>query len=265
MSLQPLALTPPQRRALRQLQKLHSWAQQTLAAHPINDDDLRHVVLFQFAGASHRLIRALIAEVKGGSSDNISSIMRALIEILINTKYILSTNDDTRARAFIFDDVRTRVRLCNKMIGVMSSGKADSMSSISTLESWQSDKDRLSQELAELESRWGRANIAWPKLEVRAKAAGLDELYAGPYWLFSQDEHLTARGLNRFMRERGESLYFSLEHDLHLLQSILEMAYVYFMALLNECSERTEFPAASELERFNSVVEQINGQAKIRP
>jgi hypothetical protein len=169
MPLPPLPLTQSQRRLIRQLDELWNWADTKLSGHPLPEDDLRLTVLFQLSGATHRLVRAIIAQVWGGSVDGLEGRMRSMIEALINIRYILAEQKDTRARAFIVDDQRSRRKVCNWMIPLMANGKAPSMALNITLDFWKNQEAKLAEELADLESHYGRDDLKWPSLEERAR------------------------------------------------------------------------------------------------
>src|SRR4051794_17449546 len=107
MPLDRLPLTRDHRRRLRQLDDLLTWAESQMKDWPL-PNDLVMLVVSQQAGGVHRLARAVLGQVWGGSSDHIQGRMRAMAEALINVRYILADDSAARAYAFAHDDVRSR-------------------------------------------------------------------------------------------------------------------------------------------------------------
>jgi hypothetical protein len=264
MPLLPLRLEKSQRVLLRRLDELWTWSDTVLSNRPIPDGDIRHVMLFRLTGAVHRLIRAILAQVRGGSVDALEGRIRTILEAYINTQYILADESGMRAYAFLVDDIRSRKKLCSWMIPIFKKSKAHSMATISDLKFWQDQELNLSAELRDMESEYGADNLKWPNLLERAKEIDAEELYATAYWQFSNDEHLSERYLNRFTHESNGSLFFSLEHDLHTLESILQMAYIWYVAFLNTCNEHFGFPPNEDLKGYNAIADQLKRAAAPR-
>jgi len=260
--LDPLPLSKEHKRRLRQLDELLAWAEGQLTNWPF-PDDLLAVVVAQQAGGIHRLARAVLAQIRGGSTDFLESRMRAMVEASINVRYILAADSQARARAFAIDDVKSRRTMVNRTAPLMRRGKAESMASISTQETWDEIQSDLDKELADLEAKYGKVTVGWPSIEQRAQKGDSEELYATAFWWFSQDEHLTTRGLDKYMKTEDGKLYFDFGHDLTLLYSFISMAIVYYVSLLNEVSKLTGHPNPSELERFDRVATEIT--TELRP
>jgi hypothetical protein len=255
-----LPLTKSQRRLLRRLDELLTWGEIQLSGHPL-PDDLPLNVLAQLTGAMHRMSRGILAQVRGGSVDGLEGMVRSMIEALISIRYIFADQTEARALAFVVDDIRSRKRMARRVVGLMDKGKAPSMASISTIDGWRQAEAKLTRELAQMETRYGKDDLKWPSIERRAELGDSEELYATAFWLFSQDEHLSTRGLDRFMRQRGGSIYFDLGHDLERLDSFVGMACVYYLAFLGELSDRAGHPSRRELERFNSLADHLRQEA----
>ncbi len=251
----PLQLTGAHRASMRRLTHLTDWASGQIARQSVGDESMGDLVLYIFTGVVIRLCRALVAEIRGGSTDRTSSCMRAMIEVLINARYVLSGETEERALAFIFDDVRSNLNRARRIQLTLRRGRAPSMSRLSSADEWQGHVTRLETELLALKQRYGDRTLAWPPLEQRARKGDSDELYAGPYSLFSEDEHLSARALDAYMEQQGDRVRFTFVPDLHLLDSYLTSAHVYLLALLDQCGKRLGFPAADELRRFGTAVD----------
>ncbi len=256
MPLPDLPLTRDQRRLLRQLDELWNWGDKALSGRPLPTTDFRLTILFQLTGATHRLVRGLIAQIRGGSVDGLEGTIRRMIEALITVKYILGEDSQDRAIAFIADDVRSRRSMCERILALMKKNKAPVMSLDTTEQDWRDHLHRLSAELKRLETVHAGKDLKWPSLEERARLSDTGELYATVYWLFSHTEHLTSRGLNKFMKERDGDIFFNLENDATTIDPFIRMACIYYVSFLNECSERTGYPEKKDLARFDSIATQ---------
>src|SRR6266516_6483078 len=106
-----MKLSKKQERWIKQLEELWNFLDILLKSYKLKTHDLRLIVLLHLTVASHRLIRGFIAQLKGGSNDNLQSKLRTLTEATININYILSDETDNRAKAFILDSKRSRIKV----------------------------------------------------------------------------------------------------------------------------------------------------------
>ena len=164
--------------------------------------DLRLKLLLTLTVAAHRLIRGFLAQLRGGSNDNLQSKLRTLTEAFINVNYILSDETDNRAKAFVLDSKRLSLRTLDKLIMLIEHEQASSMAAVSSIESYIELRDTLRQEVSEEINRLGENNAAWPPVEQRAIKVGLEEYYRTVFYLFSQDNHMSADSL---VQPRGGS------------------------------------------------------------
>ncbi len=247
-----MKLTKKQERWIKELEELWNFFEARLKGYNLKTDDLRLKLLLALMVAAHRLIRGFIAQLKGGSNDNLQSKLRTLTEAFINVKYILSGENDFRAKAFILDSKKMRVRTLDKIIMLMEQEKAPSMAAINSLESYKELTESLKQEVSEDENRLGEKNAKWPSIEKRAKIAGLEEYYLTVFYFFSQDNHMSVDGLFRFLKEVNGVTVFTTELDLSDLDQEIQSAYVYYLQFIILCSQNLGFPTEEELQRFNS-------------
>lgn len=126
------------------------------------------------------------------------------------------------------------------------------MAEVNTVENYKELKLGLEQELSEQQNLLGRENITWPNIEQRAKKGNSDELYATVFGYFSDDTHMTAESLSRFLREVDGGAAFTAELDLSVLDQEIQTAFVYYLGFINTCSQKLGFPAEEELEEFNN-------------
>lgn len=96
------------------------------------------------------------------------------------------------------------------------------MAEVNTIESYTELELSLEQELSERQSLFGRENVTWPNLAQRAKGGNSEELYATVFWLFSEDTHMTAEGLNRYLRNIDGRIAMTTELDLSTLDQQMD-------------------------------------------
>lgn len=247
-----IPLTTEARDILGKLEELWNFANSATQGHTIQwQSDLRRVILMSMTGAFHRTIRAILSEIRGGSVDGLDSHVRSLVEGLINTKYIIEDNTQMRARAYIAHDHRDRIAELRRLIPLLERNAAPGMATATDAERYRNLLAQLEQELNQTEAQYGRDSIRWPSLEERARTSNTEELYATAFWLLSLDAHMTARGLDRFMREgENNNLIIELGQDLSRVYMHLRTAYISYLALLNESSNMLKVPSRQELDRF---------------
>jgi hypothetical protein len=202
--------------------------------------------------AAHRLIRGFLAQLRGSSNDKLQSKLRTLTEAFINVNYILSDENDFRARSFVLDSKRLSLRAVDKLIMLMEQDKASSMAAFGSIESLMELKDNLRQEISEEIGRLGEKNARWPSVEQRARIAGLEEYYPTVFYLFSQDNHMSADGLFRFLEEVNGNITLITELDLSNLDTEIQTAYAYYFQFINLCSVWLGFPTEEELTEFRN-------------
>lgn len=247
-----MKLTKKQERWIKELEELWNFFEARLKGYSLKTDNLRLKLLLALMVAAHRLIRGFIAQLKGSSNDNLQSKLRTLTEAFINVKYILSSENDFRAKAFILDSKKMSVRTLDKIIMLLEQEKAPSMAAINPLESYKELRESLKQEVAEEANRLGERNVSWPSVEQRARQAGLEEYYPTVFYLFSQDNHMSADSLFRFLDEANGVTIFTTELDLSDLDQEIQTAYAYYLQFIHLCAEKLGFPDQEELKEFNS-------------
>jgi len=80
-----MILSKKQERLLNQLVKLWNFLDVRLKSYKLKTHDFRLIVLLNMTLAVHRLIRGFIAQLKGGSNDNLQSKLRMPYRILCNS------------------------------------------------------------------------------------------------------------------------------------------------------------------------------------
>lgn len=247
-----MILSKKQERLLNQLVKLWSFLDVRLKSYKLKTHDFRLIVLLNMTLAVHRLIRGFIAQLKGGSNDNLQSKLRILTEAIININYILSDETDKSAKAFILDSKRSRIKVLNRLINLLEQDRVPSMAQVNSIENYRNMKLSLEQELSEQQNLLGIGNVAWPPLEQRAIKGNSDELYATVFGYFSQDSHMTADSLDRFLKEVENGAAFTTEPDLGVIDQEIQTAFAYYLIFINICSEKLGFPTQEELKEFNN-------------
>jgi hypothetical protein len=138
------------------------------------------------------------------------------------------------------------------MIGLIKKGKAPSMSKLKTVKEYEDRKAELEKEKIDFQEKWGKENLVWPRLNKMAEKADMEELYAGVVWLLSQDAHLTARGLDRFLKQKDDGgLAISLGQNLNGAHMDLSAVRTTYIALLNECSTHLGSPKRATIKPFD--------------
>jgi hypothetical protein len=247
-----MKLSEKQERWIQQLEELWNFFDARLKNYSLKTNDLRFGLLLHMTVAVHRLIRGFLAQLKGGSNDFLESRLRTLVEAGININYILADETGNRARAFILDGTRSRLTALKRIPRLLEQKKAPAMEEVNTIESYKELKLSLEQELSAKQNLLGKENATWPNLEQRAKGGNSEELYATVFWLFSEDTHMAAEGLNRYLRNIEGGIAMTTELDLSALDQQIQTAYVSYIAFINTCSQRFGFPSEEELKEFNS-------------
>lgn len=240
---------------LQKLEALWNYADRTLGSQSFaSKNDLRLVILSSVTAAIHRLTKSTMVQLKGGSTAGLDTILRSCGEGLINVKYILEDETQMRARAYIIDDHRDRITSIERLIPFFKEREELSLTTSADSERLKKLQDQLKQELSDFESKYGKDKLVWPRLDQRAQRSKTEGIYTTVIWLLSLDAHLTARGLDRFMKEKADGgLIIDLGQDLSRIDLYLKTAYIIYMALLNECSTYFNLPPRAGLDRFDFI------------
>jgi hypothetical protein len=145
------------------------------------------------------------------------------------------------------------VAVLDRIIRLLEQDKAPSMAQVNSIENYRKIKLNLEQELAEQQNLLGRENVTWPTIERRAIGGNSEELYATVFGYFSQDTHMTAESLTRFLREVDGIAEFTTEPDLSILDQEIQTAFAYYLIFINICSQNLCFPTEEELKEFMVV------------
>ncbi len=124
------------------------------------------------------------------------------------------------------------------------------MGLVSSIESNRELRESLRQEVSEEENRLGESSLSWPSVEQRARQADLEEYYPTVFYLFSQDNHMSADSLFSFLEEANGATAFTTKLDLNELDKEIQTAYVYYLQFISLCAEKLGFPAEEELQMF---------------
>src|SRR4051794_20295516 len=119
-----MKLSEKQQRWIKQLEELWDFFDKRLRNCSLKSDDLRFKLLLTTTIAVHRLIRGFLAQLRGGSNDNLQSKLRTLTEAFINVRYILSDDTDIRAKAFVLDSKKVCIKTLDKIIGLLEQERA---------------------------------------------------------------------------------------------------------------------------------------------
>ncbi len=247
-----MQLSEKQELWIKQLEDLWNFLDARLDNYSLKTNDLRLGLLLHMMVGVHRLIRGFLAQLKGGSNDFLESRLRTLVEATININYILADETGKRARAFILDATRSRLTAVKRILRLLEQKNAPSMAEVNTIESYRALKLSLEQELSERQRLLGREHATWPNLERRAQLGNSEEMYATVFWLFSQDTHMTAEGLNRYLSNIEGGIAMTTELDLSMLDQEIQTAFVSYLGFIGTCSQRFGFPSEEELKEFNS-------------
>jgi hypothetical protein len=244
-------LTEKQQRWTKQLTELWSFFDARVNNHHLKTHDLRLKLLLTLTLAAHRLIRGFLAQLRGGSNDNLQSKLRTLTEACINIKYILSDEEGFRARAFVLDSDKKRLTTVDQLIVLMEQEKAPSMAAIASLENYIELRGTLREKIAEERSRL-EENATWHSIEQRAIATGMQEDYRTVFYLFSQDNHMSADSLEKFLRDDNGVTVFTTALDLSDLDNEIQTAYIYYFQFIYLCSVLLGFLTEEELIEFRN-------------
>ena len=255
MDQEPLRFPSDAEDIFRKLESLWNFVDSKISRQTIDHkNDLRLLILASVTAATHRLIRGVIAQINSGSVDGMDILTRSLIEGMINIKYIIEDNTQMRARAYIVADYSDRIKSLKRLIPLLEQEKAPGMATVTDDKHYKNLQSQLEKELLEFQEEYGKDNLIWPSLEQRAQISNSEELYATAIWLLSLDSHLTARGLDRFMKEKEDGgVIIDLGQDLSRVGMHLRTIYITYIALLNECCTYFNLPKREDLEPFDII------------
>lgn len=239
---------------IRRLKELWQFSERAMRGQTFETQgDLRLIILLQITTITSRTIHSALTQINGNSFYGLDFLLRPLVEGLINYKYIKEDPTRMRARAFIADDIRIRLSNVRRLIPLLERNQAPGMATVADAQRYRQLEAQLEQEQTELTAQYGEENLRFPSLEARARASGTLEIYATAYWLLCQDTHLTARGLDRYMREENGQLSITWDQDLDRFHMHIRTFYIIFSALLAECSEQFGIPNMEELKQFEQI------------
>lgn len=249
-----LQLHESTRPILKRLEELWKFSESSMRGKSFETQgDLRLVILLQITAATSRTIHSVITQVNGNSFYGLDFLSRPLVEGLINYKYIKEDDTQMRVRAFIADDLRTRLANIRRLIPLLERNEAPGMATVTDARRYRELEAQLIQEQTDLTNIYGRDNLRLPSIEERARLSGTSEIYTTAYWLLCQDTHLTARGLDRYMSENNGQLSVTWDQDLDRFNMSLRTFFIIFSAMLAECSEKFGIPDMSELNKFEAI------------
>lgn len=247
-----MQLSENQEQWIKQLEELWIFFDARLKNFRLKTNDKRLGLLLHMTEAVHRLIRGFLAQLKGGSNDFLESRLRTLVEAFITINYILADKTDRRARVFMLNGTRSRHRAVKRIVQLLEQHKAPAMAAVNTLENYKELQLSLEREISEEEKSLGNKKTNWPNLEQRANAVNSEEIYATVIWLFSEEVHMTAEGLNRFFTNIEGRIAIPTELDLSEFDQQIQTAYALYFDFINTCSQRFGFPTEEELRVLNS-------------
>ncbi len=248
-------LIPPEAQGLVQrLEDLWNLGDEKMTGqHFQTNNDLRNVLLLQFSAAASRTTQAALTQIKNGTMHSLDFLLRPLIEGVITYKWILGDPTQMRARAYIVDDIRSRLANIRRLIPLLERNQAPGMATVTDATRYRELEAQLVTELRDFETRYGRDNLRLPNIEERARLGGSDEIYATAYWLLCQDTHLTVRGLDRYMTDNNGQLGITWDVDFARFQIAVRSFYITLSAFFGECSNTFGTPAQSDLAPFKDI------------
>lgn len=209
-------------------------------------NDLRFIILLQITSAASRIVSSVLGQVDGGSFYNFEMLLRPLVEGIINYKYIKEDETQMRARAFIVNDLGSRIANVRKM----TTSPYVSSIPLQDIEGYKRLMTQLEAEKQEMIQQYGEDKLNFFSLQRRAELSETFDTYITLYWLLCQDTHMTSRGLDKYMKLDKEQLSISWDLDLGLFTKHIQSFYTLFLALLGECSEVFGIPQKDKLGAF---------------
>lgn len=239
---------------VKKLEDLWQLSETTMRGQTFQtENDLRKIILLQITGAVSRTVHSALTQIRGNSFYGLDFLLRPIVEGLINYKYIKEDETQMRARAFIMDDIRTRLANIRRLIPILERNPVPGRDTVTEAEQYRQLESQLVQEQTELNNVYGQENLRLPNIEERARLSGTSEIYATVYWLLCQDTHLTARGLDRYMQENNGQLSVSWDQSLDRFNIALKTFYIIYIALLNDCCENFGIPNSDDLAPFDVI------------
>lgn len=249
-------LNDSQNSLIRQLEDLWAWADSRLSGQPVRQDDLRLGMLLQLTAGTQRLVRGVLAHIRGGSADGLESHARTIIEAVINARYFLADETNSRVLLYALEDNRQARAATVRHIAYIERNRELYQGS-GRLEQEQQRRAGLEEERARLQRILGDDNATLPNLEQRARLADMEAIYVIAYGELSQEEHMTIRGLDRYLKREGDHLIFDMGHDISNLEQTLKSVYVCYFDLLRLCVNRANILPPEEIVGFLPTYESI--------
>lgn len=213
-------------------------------------NDLRLIVLLQVTGAASRIVSSVLGQIDAGAFYCLEILLRPLVEGIINYKYIKEDKTQMRARAFIVDDLGSRIKNVRK---ITTSTYVSSISS-QDIEDYKRLMTQLEAEKQEMIQKYGADKLNFFSLQRRAELSGTFEMYVMLYWYLCHDTHMTSRGLDKYIKLDNGQLSISWDMDLGLFTKHIQSFYILFLAMLGECTEEFGIPKKEELEKFSTKI-----------
>jgi len=249
-----LELQPSSRRILNRIDELYLLAEGSMRGKTFETkNNLNLVILLQFTAAANRIIHSLLAQVNGNSFYGVDYLLRPMVELFINYKYIKEDSTGMRSRAFLADDIRSRLANLRRLIRIHEQNKTPGTDAIAEAIRKSDLVNVLVKERIKLTEKYGAGNLIFHNLEERARLSSNSEMYSTVYWLLCQDTHVTARGLDRHMKLDNNQLSVTWDLDLERFNKTLQSFYIIFSAMLVECSQNFGIPDQKELDKFEDI------------
>jgi hypothetical protein len=247
-NLELLEVTKP---LVEQLRSLWKFSEDEMRGKDYQTkNDLRLIVLLQITGAASRIVSSVIGQIDGGAFYNLEMLLRPLVEGIINYKYIKEDKTQMRARAFIVDDLGSRIKNVRKI----TTSPYVSTISPQDIEGYKRLMIQLEAEKQEMIQQYGEDKLNFFSLQRRAELSGTFDMYVMLYWYLCQDTHMTSRGLDKYMKLDNGRLSISWDMDLGLFTKHIQSFYTLFLALLGECAEEFGIPKKEELGKFPTKI-----------
>lgn len=129
------------------LEKLWKFSEDAMRGKTFKTgNDLRKIILLQITAATSRTIHSALIQIKGNSFYALDFLLRPIVEGLINYKYIKEDPTQMRTRAFIMDDIRTRLADVRRLIPLLERNRAPGMSKVTDAAGYRKLEKQLLQE-----------------------------------------------------------------------------------------------------------------------
>lgn len=206
---------------LQKLEELIRFADGLLQKNPqrdLNDFNHKQSILFLTFGAVNNYTEAMLTLCRNSYPDAAIVLLRSLLEVFINIRYILDTNSDKRLILFHLEDARSRINFSTEMISFIKRypnfiSKENPLTDETFLNQ---EINKANEDIAVIKKHYKIKGGRLPNLLDKSKAndkkakknKGIFEYnYVTIYRFFSHYAHLTSRGLNTFLNQRPDGGY----------------------------------------------------------